>query len=152
MRVADRLVAERLKSVGAVLIEGPKGCGKSWTGLNHARSALSFDADATARRLAELSPDAVLEGDTPRLLDEWQLAPAIWNHVRHACDHSAEPGRFLLTGSAAPADDVARHSGAGRIARIRLRPMSLFESARPGARYLSRRCSRARRPAPGRPI
>ncbi|WP_419863408.1 ATP-binding protein [Candidatus Poriferisodalis sp.] len=127
-RVADPLIDERLRSVGAVLIEGPKGCGKSWTALNHARSALRFDADASARRLAELSPDAVLEGNAPRLLDEWQLAPAIWNHVRHACDHSAEPGRFLLTGSAAPADDVTRHSGAGRIARTRLRPMSLFES------------------------
>lgn len=126
-RVADPLIAERLRSVGAVLIEGPKGCGKTWTGLNHARSVLRFDADASARRLAGLSPDAVLEGDAPRLLDEWQLAPTIWNHVRHACDHSAEPGRFLLTGSAAPADDVTRHSGAGRIARTRLRPMSLFE-------------------------
>lgn len=131
-RIADSLVAERLRSVGAVLIEGPKGSGKSWTGLNHARSALRFDADASARRLAELSPDAVLEGDPPRLLDEWQLAPAIWNHVRHACDHSTEPGRFLLTGSAAPADDVTRHSGAGRIARFRLRPMSLFESGASG--------------------
>lgn len=133
-RVADPLVAERLRSVGAVLVEGPKGCGKTWTGLNHARSALRFDADASARRLAELSPEAVLEGDAPRLLDEWQLAPAIWNHVRHACDHSAEPGRFLLTGSAAPADDVTRHSGAGRIARTRLRPMSLFESGASGGR------------------
>jgi len=127
-RIADPLIAERLRAVGAVLIEGPKGCGKTWTGLNHARSALRFDADSSARRLADLSPDAVLEGNAPRLLDEWQLAPQIWNHVRHACDHSAEPGRFLLTGSAAAADDVTRHSGAGRIARTRLRPMSLFES------------------------
>ena len=127
-RVADDLVAEQLRTMGAVLIEGPKGCGKTWTGLRHARSSVRFDADASARDLATISPDAVLDGDRPRLLDEWQLAPVIWNHVRHACDRAAEPGQFLLTGSAAPANDIVRHSGAGRIARTRLRPMSLFES------------------------
>ena len=79
-----------------------------------------------------MSPQAVLRGEAPRLLDEWQLAPDVWNHVRHACDQSSEPGRFLLTGSAAPTDDIARHSGAGRIARVRLRPMSLFESGLSG--------------------
>ena len=127
-RVADELVAEQLRTMGAVLIEGPKGCGKTWTGLRHARSVARFDADASARDLATISPEAVLDGGRPRLLDEWQLAPAIWNHVRHACDRAAEPGQFLLTGSALPANDIVRHSGAGRIARTRLRPMSLFES------------------------
>ena len=127
-RVADASIKGSLKSVGAVLIEGPKGCGKTWTGLRHARSAVRFDGDAAARRLATVSPEAVLAGSAPRLLDEWQLAPEIWNHVRHACDRSNEPGRFLLTGSAEPADDIVRHSGAGRIARARLRTMSLLES------------------------
>ena len=127
-RVADSPIAKRLESVGAVLLEGPKGCGKSWTGLNNARSVVHLDTDMAARQLVDLSPGAVLEGGRPRLLDEWQLAPNIWNHVRHACDHSAQPGQFLLTGSAAPADDIVRHSGAGRIARVRLRPMSLSES------------------------
>lgn len=127
-RVADEAVAERLVAAGAVLIEGPKGCGKTWTALSRARSAVRFDADAAARRLVTVSPEAVLEGAEPRLLDEWQAAPEIWNHVRHACDRSGEKGRFLLTGSALPVDDVVRHSGAGRIARVRLRPMSLFES------------------------
>ena len=127
-RVADTAIAERLNSAGAVLIEGPKGCGKTWAALRRARSAVRFDADAAARRLVTVSPEAVLEGAPPRLLDEWQLAPEIWNHVRHVCDRSAETGRFLLTGSAAPADDIVRHSGAGRIARVRLRPMSLYES------------------------
>lgn len=127
-RIADAEITARLNSVGAVLIEGPKACGKTWAALRHARSAVRFDGDAAARRLATVSPEAVLEGKTPRLLDEWQLAPQIWNHVRHACDRSGQPGRFLLTGSAAPADDITRHSGAGRIARTRLRPMSLLES------------------------
>jgi len=127
-RIADRAVADRLASVGAVLVEGPKGCGKTWTALRHARSAARLDADAAARRLAAVNPQAVLRGDAPRLLDEWQMVPEIWNHIRHACDRSGEPGRFLLTGSAAPADDITRHSGAGRIARVRLRPMSLHES------------------------
>ena len=127
-RVIDAGITDRLSSVGAVLIEGPKGCGKTWTGLRHARSAVRFDGDPTARRLASVSPDAVLEGRAPRLLDEWQLAPDIWNHVRHACDRAREPGRFLLAGSAEPADDIVRHSGPGRIARARMRPMSLLES------------------------
>ena len=127
-RLVDEKIAGHLTSVGAVLIEGPKGCGKTWAALRHARSAVRFDGDAAARQLATVSPDAVLHGETPRLLDEWQLAPEIWNHVRHACDRSNEPGRFLLTGSAQPADDIVRHSGAGRVARARLRPMSLVES------------------------
>lgn len=127
-RVADAGIVERLGSVGAVLVEGPKGCGKTWTALRHARSAVHLDEDAAARRLANLSPEAVLHGETPRLVDEWQLVPEIWNHIRHACDRSGRPGRFLLTGSTAPADDIVRHSGVGRIARARLRPMSLLES------------------------
>ncbi|WP_419919927.1 ATP-binding protein [Candidatus Poriferisocius sp.] len=111
-----------------MLIDGPKGCGKTWTALNHARSAVRFDGDAAARDLVTISPEAVLAGPSPRLLDEWQLAPDIWNHVRHACDRSSESGRFLLTGSVVPADDAVRHSGAGRVARVRMRPMSLYES------------------------
>ncbi len=129
-RIADLAIDECLGSVGAVLIDGPKGCGKTWTALNRARSAVRFDGDAAARRLVTISPEVVLAGPSPRLLDEWQLAPEIWNHVRHACDRSGEPGRFLLTGSAAPADDIVRHSGAGRMARVRMRPMSLYESER----------------------
>ncbi len=127
-RVVDASIEECLGSAGAVLIEGPKGCGKTWTALHRARSVVRFDGDAAARRLATVSPEAVLSGQLPRLLDEWQLAPDIWNHVRHACDRSSETGRFLLTGSALPSDDIVRHSGAGRVARVRMRPMSLYES------------------------
>lgn len=127
-RVVDGLIAEQLRTMGAVLIEGPKGCGKTWTGLRHARSVVRFDADASARGLAAISPEAVLDGERPRLLDEWQLAPRMWNHARHACDHAAEPGQFLLTGSALPTNEIVRHSGAGRISRTRQRTMSLFET------------------------
>ena len=148
-RIADGTIAECLDSVGAVLIEGPKGCGKTWTALRRARSAVRFDADVAARRLAAVSPEAVLQGEAPRLLDEWQLAPEIWNHVRHACDRSNEPGRFLLTGSTSPTDDIVRHSGAGRVARARLRPMSLMESGLSSG-SVSLGSLLAGEPAPGR--
>ena len=87
-----------------------------------------LDVDPQARAAAELAPDVVLAGPTPRLLDEWQVAPALWNHVRRAVDARRKPGQFILTGSAVPADDVTRHVGAGRMARLRMRPMSLWES------------------------
>jgi predicted AAA+ superfamily ATPase len=89
-----------------------------------------LDVDANARRAIDVDPRIVLEGPTPRLLDEWQIEPAIWNHVRRAVDARSEPGQFILTGSAVPADDITRHTGAGRIARLRMRPMSLFETGR----------------------
>ena len=87
-----------------------------------------FDVDSHARALAEMDPSAVIEGPEPRLLDEWQNAPAVWNHVRRASDEGRRPGRFILTGSAVPGDDATRHTGAGRISRIRLRPMTLLET------------------------
>ncbi len=87
-----------------------------------------LDVDEQARRAADVEPALVLAGKTPRLIDEWQAVPAIWNHVRRAVDARGKPGQFILTGSAVPADDITRHTGAGRVARIRMRPMSLFES------------------------
>lgn len=112
----------------AVVIEGPKGCGKTWTGRRFARSEVLFDRDVNARRSVSVVPGYVLDGSEPRLLDEWQLAPEVWNQVRHASDEGRRTGRFILTGSAVPPDDITRHSGAGRIARVRLRPMSLHET------------------------
>ena len=129
-RLADALVAEALSSSATVLIEGPKGCGKTWTGLRHSASAVMLDRDPDARLAAEVNPDRVLEGPSPRLLDEWQTAPTLWNAVRGAADDRPGAGRFILTGSATPADDIIRHSGAGRIRRVRMRPMSLSESGR----------------------
>lgn len=126
-RVVDGMLAERLEVVAAVLIEGPKACGKTETALRQAQSVVRFDVDQDARQAAEIDPQLVLSGDQPRLLDEWQLFPQLWDHVRRAADDRQGNGQFLLTGSATPADEVRRHSGAGRIATIRMRPMTLYE-------------------------
>lgn len=129
-RIVDGELTDRLSAVGAVVIEGPKACGKTATARQVAASEVLLDVDANARRAIAVDPSLVLAGPTPRLLDEWQLEPAIWNHVRRAIDDRSQPGQFILTGSAVPADDISRHTGAGRIARLRLRPMSLFEAGR----------------------
>lgn len=126
-RVADDELKARLGSIGAVLIEGPKACGKTETGRQVAGSSVLLDIDQAARDAAELDPQLILEGDTPRLIDEWQLVPGIWNHVRRAVDDRDEPGQFILAGSAQPTDDATRHTGAGRVSRLKMRPMSLFE-------------------------
>jgi uncharacterized protein len=124
----------RLSAVGAVVIEGPKACGKTATARQIAASEVLLDVDANARRAIAVDPALVLDGPTPRLIDEWQIEPTIWNHVRRAIDERSDPGQFILTGSAVPADDVTRHTGAGRIARLRMRPMSLFEAGRSDGR------------------
>jgi predicted AAA+ superfamily ATPase len=112
------------------VIEGPRACGKTATARQIAASEVLLDIDANARQAIAVEPSLVLDGPTPRLIDEWQIEPAIWNHIRRAVDDRSEPGQFILTGSAIPADDVTRHTGAGRIARLRMRPMSLFEAGR----------------------
>lgn len=114
--------------MGAVVIEGPKACGKTATARQRAASEVLLDLDDAARAAAAVDPGLILEGARPRLIDEWHLEPAIWNHVRRLADDSQEVGQFILTGSAVPADDETRHTGAGRIARLQMRPMSLFES------------------------
>jgi uncharacterized protein len=126
-RIADLELEKRLKAAGAVLVEGPKACGKTETARQIANSEVLLDVDKDARDAAELNPALILDGETPRLIDEWQLEPEIWNHVRRAVDDRVEPGQFILAGSARPADDETRHTGAGRISRLRMRPMSLYE-------------------------
>lgn len=126
-RVVDSQIAAALAHPVAVLLEGPRACGKSATGRNHAASHVQLDIDPTALRLAELDPDRLLTGARPRFVDEWQLAPVLWNQVRAAVDRD-DDGRFILAGSAMPADDATRHSGAGRMLRMRMRPMSLQET------------------------
>lgn len=127
-RIVEMELDECLAAAGAVVLEGPKACGKTATARQKAASEVLLDVDRNARRLASVDPDTALAGATPRLIDEWQLEPSIWNHVRRAVDDRADPGQFILTGSAVPTDDVTRHSGAGRFTRIRMRPLSLFEA------------------------
>lgn len=127
-RVIDSHLRHLLNVAGAVLVEGVRACGKTETGEHHSQSMVRLDIDDAARELADIAPDRLLNGATPRLIDEWQLAPQLWNHVRRAVDQRRAPGQFILAGSATPSDDVTRHSGAGRILRLRMRPMSLFES------------------------
>jgi len=119
-----------LGAVGAVVIEGPGACGKTATARQIAASEVLLDVDANARQAIAVDPALVLDGPTPRLIDEWQIEPAIWNHVRRAIDDRSDRGQFILTGSAVPPDDITRHTGAGRITRLRMRPMSLFETGR----------------------
>ena len=127
-RVVEHEISAALQASPAVLLDGPRACGKTWTAKRFARSEALLDTLPTARLAASVDAAGLLSGPTPRLLDEWHLAPAIWNPMRRACDDRAQPGQFILTGSATPPDDVTRHSGAGRVARVRMRPMSLFES------------------------
>ena len=127
-RIADREVERALGASPAVVIEGPRACGKTWTGRRHSRSEVPFDAAFENRLAAQIAPRELLDGPVPRLLDEWQLAPGVWDAMRRACDDRGRKGQFILTGSADPPDDATRHSGAGRVVRVRMRPMSLFES------------------------
>lgn len=127
-RIADAELSRRLATIGAVLIEGPRACGKTATARNAASSEVLLDVDDEARRAAALDPQLVLAGEPPRLIDEWQIEPGLWNHVRRTVDDRGLPGQFILTGSSVPADDVTRHTGAGRISRLRMRPMALAES------------------------
>jgi predicted AAA+ superfamily ATPase len=124
-RVVDGELDELLPSLPAVALEGAKGVGKTETARRRAATVVELD-DPARRAIAEADPAAVLTGEPPVLLDEWQRVPAVWDAVRRAVDRRAAPGRFLLTGSASP-DPPPTHSGAGRIATVRMRPLSLFE-------------------------
>lgn len=131
-RVIDRLLADKLEAMGAVLIEGPKYCGKTTTGEQQARSVLYMaDPEIKDRNLTMASTNIkrLLAGDTPRLIDEWQIAPKLWDAIRFEVDHRGEDGQFMLTGSAAPAStSEIFHSGTGRFGWIKMRTMSLWES------------------------
>lgn len=130
-RIADKILCERLESSGAVLIEGPKWCGKTRTATEISKSQLYMqdpDKAASYLKAADTKPSLLLKGDTPRLLDEWQVAPVLWDAVRFMVDQRGKCGQFILTGSAVPQDNVVQHTGTGRISRMMMRPMSLFES------------------------
>ncbi len=148
-RIIDSSLERALRIAGAVVVEGARASGKTMSALNAAAS-FSFLDDPETRKIMEIAPRVLLEGPAPKLLDEWQLAPELWNLVRRAVDSSADRGRFILTGSAVPADDSTRHTGAGRFLRLRQWTMtwweklgspeggvslsSLFEGYRPEAR------------------
>jgi hypothetical protein len=134
-RVVDTILQKKLQGMGAVLIEGPKWCGKTTTAEQHANSILYMDNPATKQinlTTANIKPELLLEGSTPRLIDEWQIAPQLWDAIRFTVDHRKDDGQFILTGSAVPLigeeEKKLMHSGTGRVGRLRMRPMSLWES------------------------
>lgn len=131
-RVADKLLKEQLESAGVVLIQGAKWCGKTTTAENMAASVLYMDTPSTIRSnlmLAENDPEFLLQGETPRLIDEWQLAPQLWDTARFVVSHRGKPGQLIFTGSAVPADmSKVTHTGTGRYACLTMRPMTLWES------------------------
>lgn len=130
-RLVDTKIEKYLKIFGAISIEGPKWCGKTWTSLNHAES-VSYMTERSLRDLAKVDPKYIFNEKKPQLIDEWQLVPAIWDSVRHECDNSKNTGKFILTGSTSLSktekEDMVFHSGTGRITTMRMYPMSLYES------------------------
>ena len=128
-RFVDEILEKRLKSAGAVLIEGTKGCGKTESAMQLANSVVHFDADEQIKIRMEIDPKTVLSGVPPQLLDEWQEYPQIWSYVRREVDERKQKGQFILTGSATPDDKVRRHSGAGRFSVLKMRTMSFYEKS-----------------------
>ena len=131
-RVADEILKRKLEGKGAVLIEGPKWCGKTTTAKQFAKSILDLGDSSilsNAQMAMQVNPSSLLSGDTPRLVDEWQTLPALWDMTRNEVDKRQAFGQFILTGSSVPPEqDKIHHSGTGRIGRISMRPMSLWES------------------------
>jgi len=131
-RIVDNLLKRKLEGIGAVLIEGPKLCGKTTTAEQFSKSIL-YVANPQERqqnlRMADIDPSFLLQGEVPRLLDEWQIAPMLWDAVRFEVDHRGASGQFILTGSAVPIQkEKIFHTGTGRIARLKMRTMALYES------------------------
>lgn len=132
-RVIDKNIENRLESKGAIVVEGAKWCGKTTTCERHASSVLYLgntdDQSTQLIKLADISPGILLQGKTPRLIDEWQLAPTLWDAARFEIDHREGFGQFIFTGSATPkSSDAIHHTGTGHFAWLRMRPMSLWES------------------------
>lgn len=130
-RLIDDKIDRYLKIFGAISIQGPKWCGKTWTSLKHANS-VSYMTEKSPRDLAKVDPKYIFNQDRPQLIDEWQLVPSIWDAVRHECDSDHDKGKFILTGSTSLSkeerEDEIFHSGTGRIAIMKMNPMSLYES------------------------
>ncbi len=129
-RIANSAINTALDAVGAVVIEGPRACGKTWTATQFARSEVLFDGSDEEQMALAVDPARILDSEAPRLLDEWHLGPKVWNAMRRACDDRREKGIFLLKGVAVPPDGITWHSGAGRVLRVRMRTMTLAEFRR----------------------
>lgn len=131
-RIADQMLIDKLEAMGAVLIEGPKGCGKTTTAEQRAGSVLYMDDPEHAdqyKQMAQTNIRFLLQGETPRLIDEWQTVPKFWDAIRFEVDHRDDDGQFILTGSAVPPDDSKiHHTGTARYGWLTMRPMSLWES------------------------
>lgn len=131
-RIVDEILLDKLEAKGAVVIEGPKWCGKTTTAMQVAKSILRMDEPNKRNaniQMADIAPSQLLLGNTPRLIDEWQIAPKLWDAIRYEVDIRGEEGQFILTGSAVPIEsDEIKHSGTGRFTWLTMRPMSLFES------------------------
>ena len=130
-RIVDKEIDELMEIMGAILIEGCKWCGKSTTGLYHAKSVIEFqnpDRKQEYDNIRNTKPSLFLNGEKPIMFDEWQMYPAVWDSVRTDVDHTGLKGQYILTGSAKPSEGETMHTGTGRISRVLMRPMSLFES------------------------
>ena len=126
-RIIDKQVEQRLIALGGILLEGARGVGKSTTAKHYAKSYISLDGSPQILNVAQIIPKNILRGNIPRAIDEWQLAPELWNAARNEIDARNAKGQFILTGSSSPTDNITRHSGAGRFGRVRMRPLSLSE-------------------------
>lgn len=130
-RIVDKEIDELMEIMGAVLIEGCKWCGKSTTGFHHAKSIIEFqnpDRKQEYDKIKNTKPSLFLNGEKPRMFDEWQMYPVVWDSIRTDVDHTGLKGQYILTGSAKPSEGETMHTGTGRISRVLMRPMSLFES------------------------
>ncbi|MDR2163401.1 MAG: DUF4143 domain-containing protein [Clostridiales Family XIII bacterium] len=148
-RVVDKELKQKLKVSGAILIKGAKATGKTETARQRAKSEARIDVDADIKDKMGIDPGLVLEGRNPRLIDEWQLEPDLWNHVRREVDDRKKAGQFILTGSADFADAARMHSGAGRFSVIEMRPMSWLEVGISSGRISLKKILAGRRVAPG---
>ena len=130
-RIVDEEIEKKLRTSGAVVIRGPKWCGKTTSAKQFAKSILEMqnpDNEDNYKELANIKPSILLQGEKPRLIDEWQLAPKLWNAVRYAVDTGGDVNQFILTGSATPVEDPTMHSGVGRFSFVNMKPLSLYES------------------------
>ncbi|MEH0147729.1 DUF4143 domain-containing protein [Corynebacterium sp. Q4381] len=146
-RIADQRLENALRRKGGVLVRGPKGCGKTETSLQQSSSVLNVDTDPRVQFLMGSDPASLLEGDTPRLIDEWQFQPQLWDLARHAIDRRQTKGQFIFTGSTVPTEELTRHSGAGRFAHVTMSTLTMFETGESSGEVSLSALAEAERPS-----